>query len=125
MSDLYIKQGVTARRKFSFRNHDGTAYNCTDCSINLVIRKNYSSADIILSASTEGDNPLIKWVDNDPSTGEAWLVIPASVTATLPKGADQWVFDATLTLAPVGEDEAVVVKCDGNKAFYTPSAIKG
>lgn len=124
MSDLTIKQGVTTRRKFTFRNADTTPFDCTGCSIDVKIRKNYSSTDVLISASTEGANPLIKWVDNDPTTGQAWFIIPASVTAALPKGADQWVYDATLTLVAVGSDEAVVIKCDGNKAFYTPSAIK-
>lgn len=125
MSDLIIKQGVTTKRKFTFRNEDTTPFDCSGCVINVKIRKNYTSSETIISASTTGDNPLIKWVNNDPSTGEAWLVIPASITAALPKVADVWVYDAALTLND-GEDgvEATVIKCDGTRAFYTPSAIK-
>ena len=76
--DFTIEQGATTTKPFVWKSSDGQPVDLTGYSVRMQVRRNVSSPDVLLEASTENGRFQL-----DAESGKFTLVLSATITSAI------------------------------------------
>lgn len=110
---IVCEQGATKSIQMVWRDSEGDPIDLTDYSVRSQVRQTHHSIDPILDLGDEGYISIL----TPETNGQLSIVIPASVTASLPSG--RFVFDIELE-----DDVGTVTRLIEGSFVVTPEVTR-